>query len=162
MSTGTEKINAVNELRRFANGFRNLLAVADDLERLGQIENAEAEAKARLDALMGRIATAARELERIEAGRAAAEAECNKRREQAEAEAAQIIAAAKEQAQRRLTEIEARAEALLARAKNDADAVASATIEAREKLKALEAEIAAKTAQLDDINRQREALRARL
>ena len=42
----SDKIRAAEELKRFGRQFRNMLDVVDDLERVGSIENAAAEAEA--------------------------------------------------------------------------------------------------------------------
>src|SRR5665213_1419589 len=51
MSTGADKLAAAQTARNEVNRLRNLLAIADDLEKLGKIENSEASLRATISAL---------------------------------------------------------------------------------------------------------------
>ena len=162
MSTGAEKIAAAGELRNFANRIRNVLAVADDLDKLGGIENAraglnaaklafEAQQKterADLEAERAKIGDAIRKAELDAVGiRDAAAAVTVK----AEKDAADIITKAKASAEAIDRQAAERKRALTAEiAKHEA---------ARDKAKA-EAEAAARLR--DEINADLERMQTRL
>lgn len=100
--SGTDKIDAANELRAFANRFRGVLACADDLEKIGSLENAAVEIQSRVDGLKlqeeaAKERIAKMGLEFAEAQKEA-RASANKLIDDAKAEAAVVKQAAEEAA----------------------------------------------------------------
>lgn len=162
MSTGTDKIEAARELRWFGNRLRGFLAAADDLEKLGSIENAVAEAETRVATLNEQAAAAQ---ERIDDAQAKADEIVSA----ANTEAARLIeeanagvAAAHAEADEIVAKANRRAEEMAATAERRAAEIDARTEAAEQALNDLTAEIADKTAKRDEIDTELKRLRARL
>lgn len=162
MSNGTDKMNAANELRTFANRFRATLAVADDMEKLGSIENAIGEAEAKLSSVKV-------ERDRISADFDSAKSEVANARGKADgivadanAKANAIIEAAQGRADDVVKEAQRTAEAKAAAAKVASDAVAVKVTKQREILAGLNAEIGDAETRLTAARNEIESIRKRL
>lgn len=157
-----EKQQAADELKRFATMLQGIPAIAADLDRLGSLEQAEIEAKSRVDKLQAdeqaakdRVAGFDAEYarKRDDAKQAADQlmAEAEKVRADADGEAAKIVAAANDKASKIVSDAEGKA------AK-----VKTATNEATAEIERLNAEIADRRAQLDQVNSDLAAVRRKI
>jgi DNA mismatch repair ATPase MutS len=141
------KQQAVTEIRKFQRMFGAMVEVADVLEKVGDLEQAAAEAEGRRDA-------AARDLDKLKAEAAAASAKAkdvtdaaNQALVDAKAEAESVLSAARDQA---------------AQIKADAEAQANKSIDdAAAKLTGLNGEIAERLATLDGLREEIGALQER-
>ena len=131
----------VENFRVTARHFQNVLDMVEVLDRVGDVERAESEARLRLGQLRDDTAKAEEELEDIKATgkqvRSAAKTAAQQATDEARAKAEQIVASAKDQAQAMIADAAVQSEAAQARAAQ-ADAAAGA---ATEKAAALRAEI---------------------
>lgn len=148
MSNGTDKMNAANELRKFANGFRSLLAMTDDLEKLGSIENSVVEAQSRIDGLKLQEDAAKERIANMGAEFAQAQAD-------ATASASKIINDARSDAEM----VRKAAEATAAQMR---EAAAADVAKATEKLAGVNADLAGGRVALGDLKTEIEQSQSRL
>lgn len=156
------KLAAVHDLKRLSVQLRGILSIADDLERIGSLEQAEAEARSRLDKLRaeteGHKTTAA---SAIAAG-AAAQTQAETVIEDARRQAKQIVEEAHAEAHRLLAADRRTADAALAESRTKRDKTEKAIEAAEAALEDLGKRIAVRTAQLEDLNKKLEGVRAGL
>jgi F0F1-type ATP synthase membrane subunit b/b' len=113
MSTGTDKMNAANFMRREVHRLEAFLKIADDLQKLGSVENAVGETEARLSGL-----------------------------ERLEAEAKERIAAAGDEAANIIAKANTHADAIRAAAQKEADRAAELVTQGQEALSKAKAQAA--------------------
>jgi polyhydroxyalkanoate synthesis regulator phasin len=155
------KQKAVEDIKKFGRMYKGFLAVAEDLERLGSLEQAMKEAEGRMALMLDEEKKKAAELE-----------EMGRNLESVKAEGAQILRAANSDASAIVKEAMAKGEELVV----SADAIAAQTkakaeelyAEAEKEVKAmsdkvmvLDSEITAKEAQLKELEEQIAAIKER-
>lgn len=148
MSLGSDKTAAARTLRNEVSRLKLLLAVADDLDKLGEMESAEDELKARL---------AATQVE-LEAARVAVE-EADKLAGLIAAAAKAEAAAIKDAATADKARIEEETASAVAKAKQESEAAIANSVKRK---KALDAEIAGLNATRDRATAEADSALARL
>lgn len=161
MSTGTDKMNAANELKNFANRFRSMLEVADDLEKLGSLENAIGEAGARLSALRDEQGVIEAAVDRARTSIDDANARAQEMTNLAADDADRVIALAKEEAAGLVSKANRDVGDIVSRGRAQADELASKIAAKHAELKIITTETAEAQSRLDAVNAELAALKAK-
>jgi chromosome segregation ATPase len=156
-STGTDKINAASELRWFFNRLRATMTIADDLEKIGSMENALAESQNTLKSLTEQTDDAKAKLAALKADCDAAESRAVRIVDEANARAAAVAKQSEENALANTNKAQLEAKAIVDDARKRAkdvldrnkaaqakyDSIIAETAEAQKKLDAVKGELAA-------------------
>jgi chromosome segregation ATPase len=162
MATGTDKINAANEIKRFANSFRHVLAAADDLEKAGTLENAVAEAEARMSAIKAEQEKAQAGIDQAKEKAAEIVAAAQAKADKLVEDASDLLELSNSQAEKVTQDARAKASAATKQGEASLQGIKEQTAAARDDLADINAEVAEAQQKLDAVNKQLADVRKRV
>lgn len=158
----SDKQQAAADLKRLAVMFKGIIALADDLDSLGSMEQAELEAKSRVGAMQEAEKAAKDRVNAFDASLADKQAAARSERDQLLAEADDELSRAKEEAGRVVTEAEAKAGKIIASAEDRRKTIEAQNAARVEELQTTTAAAIDAQAKLDEINKQLEGVRRKI
>jgi cell division septum initiation protein DivIVA len=153
---------AGESVRHLAKAYKAVLDLGEYLERVGDLENAEAEAKARLEGVRVELGFARSELDTVNGQLADVKAQAEAFTSAAKAEAEQAVDLANRTAESIVNDARAHAATVIADATAHAGRVGNEIEAATARLGEIEQRILVRQAEHDRITREIEALRARI
>lgn len=154
--------NAANDLKRLIPKFRGILSLADELEKLGNVEDAIASGKSRIDATRKQEEDAAKRLKEANAAVKDAEAKAAGLLETAKTEAGTIVSDAKAEAAKIKKAATEKAQGAIDAANQKASQALDAVKEANGVLESVNAELSTATQKRDSMNAEIAKLREKL
>lgn len=156
------KQQAAHDLRRFGQMLKGIIAIGDDLEILGSIEQAEAEARSRIIKLQGEEVDIRQRLVDADATLQAATMSVESVKRKAQEEADGIWAGAVNTAAAHIEDAKRQAANVVSVAKQEARDLDAALKDKRGLLRGLNADITSAQTRLDEVNAMLAAARRKL
>lgn len=156
------KLQAAHDLRKLSVMLKGILAVGDDLERIGSLEQAETEIRSRVTMLAEQETALKASVAGVTAGLSTVRAEADRLLSAARADSEALRAKAQGQADTLIAEAQRAAREVMAAAKTTRDEVVAEIGRKRAELIALDREIATRQRALTGIRDEITAVKARL
>jgi chromosome segregation ATPase len=148
------KQQTVNDIKKLSVTLRGILAVGDELERLGSLEQSTHESETRLKALRSEVETAKDALRVLESDKKKAKADAGILRQRGEDERKELLAKVQVEVEALRLEAAQKAVQESVKAQDELQAVKIATANAKAKLSGLTDSIKEKQTQLEALNKQ--------
>jgi cell division septum initiation protein DivIVA len=156
------KQQAAHDLRRLSQMLKGVIAIGDDLEALGSIEQAVAEAQSRIIKLQGEESELKQRLVEMDTALQGATLSVESQKRQADERAAETAAKATREARAIIQEAAGQAANIVSLAKQTGEDIDIALRDKRALLHQLNLDIGAAQSRLDEVNAKLSELRKRL